>query len=301
MIWYNQFKLEKEKNEYILVIYLNPNYEEFSNESLVNIKNNILKFDQQIKNLVKEKFPDIKVNCAKLILGTLIVATVPFTSPSMVEADSTPTGVTTEAKPYYITKLATTGLITASKLNVRTGPSTSYSIIHVLWYGNNVKVIGESGDWIQIQLSDGRIGWVSRIYIKLSIEPTIKQQQIDKLMNTAYSLIGTPYVWGGKSLIDGGFDCSGFTQYVYNKVGISLSRISKDQATQGTSVTFNNLQPGDLVFYSFEQNGIISHVGIYVGQGRMIHSPKSGDTVKFTDITTSYWQSRFITARRIIQ
>lgn len=184
---------------------------------------------------------------------------------------------------------------------MRQGPSTNYSIIHVLWNGNKVTVIGESVNWIKIQLSDGRIGWVNRAYIKLAAEPTLRQQKVDLLLNTAFNLIGTPYVWGGASLNDGGFDCSGLTQYVFSKVGYSLPRISKDQAAQGTNVLINDLQPGDLIFFSIDQNGIISHVGLFIGDGKMIHSPKAGDTVKFTDITTSYWQSRIITARRIIQ
>ena len=85
-----------------------------------------------------------------------------------------------------------------------------------------------------------------------------------------------------------------FRVYIYS------NRISTDQAKQGVNVSLKDLQPGDLVFYSFTANGSISHVGIYIGDGKMIHSPKTGDTVKITDITTSYWQNFFVTARRII-
>jgi len=303
MSWYNECKLENENHEYSVVIYLNPQATEFSSEFFSNIKKSVLGLDEQIKKLISEKFPDIKISYAKIMLGTVMIATVPFTSATKVEAATAAPAATqqTEAQPYYITKLSTTGIVTASKLNVRQGPSTNYSIIHVLWNGNKVKVIGESGDWIEIQLSDGRIGWVSRAYIKLAAVPTFRQQKIDLLLNSAFNLIGTPYLWGGSSPSDGGLDCSGFTKYVFGKAGYSLSRISKDQASQGTNVLINDLQPGDLIFFSFDQNGVISHVGIFIGDGRMIHSPKTGDAVKITDITTSYWQSRIITARRIIQ
>jgi cell wall-associated NlpC family hydrolase len=121
------------------------------------------------------------------------------------------------------------------------------------------------------------------------------------LLATAKSLIGTPYVWGGDSPQVGGFDCSGFTKYVFSQTGYTINRTSQDQAKNGTYIAKENLQPGDLVFYSFTGDGVISHVGLYIGNGQMIHSPKTGDTVKITDITTSYWQSHYVTARRIIQ
>jgi cell wall-associated NlpC family hydrolase len=133
------------------------------------------------------------------------------------------------------------------------------------------------------------------------LQVDMRQAQIDLVISTARSLLGTPYVWGGESPSEGGFDCSGFTQYVYSRAGYTLNRVSADQATQGTAVSRANLQPGDLVFFSFQQNGTVNHVGIYIGNGQMIHSPKTGDVVKVTNITTSYWESHYITARRIIQ
>ncbi|HPU58116.1 MAG TPA: C40 family peptidase, partial [Candidatus Avimonas sp.] len=75
---------------------------------------------------------------------------------------------------------------------------------------------------------------------------------------------------------------------------------SYDQAKQGVSVSKDNLQPGDLVFFSFNQNNKIDHVGIYTGNGKMIHSPSSGSTVKEVNINVTYWQQRYGTARRII-
>lgn len=293
MSWYNECKLEND----CLVIYLNPNATEFSSEFFSDIKKNVLGLDEQIKNLISEKYPNIKISCAKIIISSVLIASIPFVSFDNVDASD----ASTITQTYYITKLSTTGIVTASKLNVRQGPSTNYNIIHTLWYGNKIKVIGKSGNWIEILLSDGRSGWVSSSYIKLAAEPTIIQQKIDLVLNTAFSLIGTPYVWGGSNLSDGGFDCSGFTQYVFSKAGYSLPRISKDQAALGNIVYKNDIAPGDLIFFSFDQNGIISHVGIYVGDGKMIHSPKTGDTVKLTDITTSYWQSRIVTIRRIIK
>lgn len=204
--------------------------------------------------------------------------------------------------PSQTEKLNTTGTVTADKLNVRSGPSTGYSVIHALWNGNRVKIIGQSGAWYNIRLSDGRTGWVSKNYMKAdsSTQTDTRQQKIDKVISTAKSLIGTPYVWGGESLAEGGFDCSGFTQYAFKQAGYQLNRISADQAKQGSYVSRTSLQPGDLIFHSFSGNGVINHVGIYIGNGQMIHSPKTGDVVKITSINTSYWQTRYVTARRII-
>ena len=133
----------------------------------------------------------------------------------------------------------------------------------------------------------------------MDIESTTRSARVSKVVGTAKSSLGTPYVWGGDSKADGGFDCSGLTQHSFKSVGYTLNRISIDQARQGRYVARENLQPGDLVFYSLARNGRVSHVGIYIGNGKMIHSPKVGDVTKTTDITTDFWRSRFMVARRI--
>jgi cell wall-associated NlpC family hydrolase len=288
MDWYKSYKLMETEEGNTVIIELNPQVSEFSQELLTTVKENILELDEQIQNLIDEKFSDAKVNSVKLMLGSIIVASIPFMAHAKVQA-------ATNAEQ---TAVSGTGVVTATKLNVRTGPSTNYSIMHALWQGNRVKVIGQSGEWYKILLSDGRTGWVNRAYLRLE---SSRQQKVDTVLAATKALLGIPYVWGGESLSEGGFDCSGLTQYVFKKAGYNLNRISEDQAKQGAYVSRVNLQPGDLVFYSFEGTSNINHVGIYIGGGKMIHSPKTGDVVKTTDITTSYWESRFVTARRIIQ
>ena len=294
MDWYRKYDLVENEDGYSVVITLNPDSTEFSSEILSDIKENLLDLDDQIKKLIDEKFKDVKINSVKFMLGTILVASMPFVSHAKVQAAEVPAS-TAMAVQTESAVLDTAGTVTATRLNVRTGPSTTYSIMHVLWQGNVVKVIGESGDFYKIRLSDGRTGFVSKAYLNVDL----RQSKINTVISTAKSLLGTPYVWGGESLAEGGFDCSGFTQYVFGKAGYSLNRISVDQATQGTPVSYGNLQIGDLVFFSLSGNGTISHVGIYIGNGMMIHSPKTGDVVKTTDITTSYWQMRFVTGRRI--
>jgi len=111
------------------------------------------------------------------------------------------------------------------------------------------------------------------------------------VLNYAYSFLGTPYVWGGST--PSGFDCSGFTSYVFKHFGVNLPRVSRSQATVGTKVAYSNLQAGDLVF--FGTSGI-SHVGIYIGGGNMIHSPRPGKTVEISSMR----YHTFITARRVL-
>ncbi len=115
------------------------------------------------------------------------------------------------------------------------------------------------------------------------------------IVNTAKNYLGIRYVWGGSS--PSGFDCSGLVQYVCAKNGISLPRTAREQAKVGVAVSRDNLQPGDLLF--FAKNGTVHHVGIYVGNGQMIHAPQTGDVVKYSSINTSYRVNGFYCARRV--
>ena len=114
----------------------------------------------------------------------------------------------------------------------------------------------------------------------------------NEIINTAKSFLGTPYQWGGTS--PSGFDCSGFTQYVLAQNGKSIPRTSQEQFASGQAVDKSNLQAGDLVFYG---NGEATHVGIYEGNNKIIHSPHTGDVVKESDFST-YWTSAYLGARR---
>ena len=126
-------------------------------------------------------------------------------------------------------------------------------------------------------------------------EETLKRQS---LLNLAYSKQGCPYSWGLAG--PNSFDCSGFAYYTYkNAVGITLPRTSSQQAKVGTTVNKSDLKPGDLVFFNTSGRGI-SHVGIYVGNGNMIHAPSSGKTVRVESINSSYYKSRYVTAKRIL-
>lgn len=111
----------------------------------------------------------------------------------------------------------------------------------------------------------------------------------------AYNFIGRPYVFGAAGPRT--FDCSGLTQYVYAKFGVSLEHYTGSQWNAGKSVKRGYLQAGDLVF--FNTYGSLSHVGIYVGGGDFIHAPSSGKTVTVSSLSESYYASRYAGARRV--
>lgn len=120
---------------------------------------------------------------------------------------------------------------------------------------------------------------------------------VGELIAYAQRFIGVPYLWGGTT--PSGFDCSGYTQYVYRHFGINLPRVSQDQFRVGTAVSRADLKPGDLVFFSTYGPGA-THVGIYLGGDSMIDAESRGVTVTSL-FSNSYWAPRYIGARRVIQ
>ncbi len=129
----------------------------------------------------------------------------------------------------------------------------------------------------------------------------VRQTVSDKaseLVVTAMGFLGTPYRRGGSSL-DTGFDCSGFVKAIYAQtVGLILPRKANQQAATTQKIDRADLQPGDLVFFNTMRHAF-SHVGIYIGEGKFIHSPKPGAEVRVDDMAGSYWKRRFDGARRV--
>lgn len=121
----------------------------------------------------------------------------------------------------------------------------------------------------------------------------------EKIVSLAKTYLKYKYVSGGASPSTG-FDCSGFTVYIYKQFGVSLSRTSAGQATNGTAVEKSNLQLGDLVIFNNDDNTKIGHVGIYVGDNNFIHASNPSDGVKITSLSNSYYQKRYVGARRVI-
>jgi peptidoglycan DL-endopeptidase CwlO len=121
--------------------------------------------------------------------------------------------------------------------------------------------------------------------------PPAPPSQYGGVVGVAMQYLGTPYVWGGAS--PGGFDCSGFVQYVFNQVGVSLPHHAASQFGYGTPISIGDLQAGDLVFFDG-----LNHVGIYIGGGEFVHAPHTGDVVKISSISGWYANS-YVGARRL--
>jgi cell wall-associated NlpC family hydrolase len=120
---------------------------------------------------------------------------------------------------------------------------------------------------------------------------TVQDSRGRRVANIALRYLGIPYRWAGAS--PSGFDCSGFVMFVYGRVGVALPHNSTQLWSRGRRVGLSRLAPGDVVFF----NGL-SHVGIYMGSGRFVHSPHSGDVVKISRLTERWYRSTYDGARR---
>ena len=200
-------------------------------------------------------------------------------------------------------------------LNVRKGPSTKYSILSKLYTNNVIEIVEKSGNWYKVKTSSNIEGWVSSKYIgsynevqvttsevkqeevKVESKENNENSKIDKIVNLAKAQIGKPYRWGAAG--PSSFDCSGFTTYIYkNGAGISLPRTSVSQSKTGTKVSRSNLKTGDLVFFNTSGKGV-SHVGMYIGDSKFIHS-SSSKGIRIDSLNSTYYKSRFISGSRVI-
>lgn len=123
------------------------------------------------------------------------------------------------------------------------------------------------------------------------------------VVQTALEVIGSPYQWGGT--VQNGFDCSGLIQYAYGRHGIRLPRISRDQSLAGSAIVpvLDSLQPGDILAFSAQPGGGVTHVGLYAGEGKFIHSSTTGvrlSLLESDDPDGKYWIPRWVGARRIV-
>jgi len=129
-------------------------------------------------------------------------------------------------------------------------------------------------------------------------EPARISTPYNPVVSVAVELLGSPYRRGGNT--KEGFDCSGFVQYVYEKLGIYLPRTSAAQFEISRKVTAEELKPGDLLFFKTSWFNEISHVGIYIESSRFIHAPSSGRQVCYADLRQEYWSARLVGIGRIL-
>lgn len=131
-----------------------------------------------------------------------------------------------------------------------------------------------------------------------SANQSSKEQAGDLIMN-AMGLIGLSYRYGGNNP-DQGLDCSAFMQYIFKQsMKVTLPRTAQEQYSVGVSIDRSSLQPGDMVFFRTAGPSRISHVGMYIGNDRFIHAPRTGKNIEITSLTSQYWSSKYAGARRV--
>ncbi len=214
--------------------------------------------------------------------------------------------------------------VNTTTINLRKDANTTSEVITTLPVNTAVEVVEESNGWCRVKVS-GKEGYISASLLSDKKQETSrametprkveenKQQETSNVANTvatttnsvnssgtsvvdkAKSYIGSSYVYGGSS--PSGFDCSGFTSYIYKQYGINLNRTASGQYSNGTAVDRSNLQPGDLIM--FGKSGI-NHVGIYIGDGKMVHAANPSRGVTTDTINSGYYNTNYVGARRVI-
>jgi cell wall-associated NlpC family hydrolase len=163
----------------------------------------------------------------------------------------------------------------------------------------NSETTAPADDMQALLVSKGILSKIGGQIVQTS-ESVVQQvsERTTDLISTAVGLMGIPYLRGGNSA-ESGFDCSGFVRYIYKEtIGLVLPRSADQQANTTQKIDRSELKPGDLVFFNTMRR-TFSHVGIYLGEGKFIHSPRSGASVRIEDMRIPYWNVRFDGARRV--
>jgi len=192
-------------------------------------------------------------------------------------------------------------------VNVRSDATTASEILMQLKAGDTVIAIKRIGGWYNVETEDSVRGWVREDLLDLEGSSASKPQNnapaaanatfADRVVETAQKFIGYPYRWGGSS--PNGFDCSGFTQYVFAQHGIYIDRTAAQQAYNGTFVPRDSLQKGDIVSFNTKGTGI-NHVGLYIGSGKFIHSANERLGVTIGTIYSDYYTNSYARSCRVI-
>ena len=220
------------------------------------------------------------------------------------------------------TGLSGAGKVTADVLNIRSAPKSGSTSLGTASHGAVLTVIGIEGSWFAVSYN-GVSGYVASQYVLICSPSTADTSAPEtpeetpaetpdetpadnpaatvsgsEIVSLAQQYLGVPYVYGGSS--PSGFDCSGFTMYIFAQVGVKLPHGATSQLSYGASVSRSELQPGDLVFFQ-DYGAVASHVGIYIGGDQFIHASSSyynGHCVVISSLTETYYNSHYYTARR---
>ena len=197
-----------------------------------------------------------------------------------------------EAAALPVEELPTYVRITTSALNVRSGPGTEYEKVGQLGMGTVAEAVATLDGWYQLES-----GYISAEYAQ-EIDPS-QMGQGQAIADFALQFVGYPYVYGGSS--PSGFDCSGFTSYVYKQFGYSINRTASTQLDNGYAVSMSELQPGDLVmFKKGSTSKRATHVGIYIGNNQFVHASTSSVGVIISSMSEAYYTTGFVGGRRLV-
>jgi len=175
------------------------------------------------------------------------------------------------------------------------------SSLLTLSFNTRLPVVANEDNWLQVHMPDNGTAWLRKqdadVYEQLSDIPAPTGEE---LVQTGKQFLGLPYLWAGISAY--GFDCSGFTSTLYSFHGIALPRDASAQIKEGTPVSWSDMQPGDLMFFAHDNGkGSVHHVSMYIGDGKMMHSPKAGKTVEIISVDTPAYKKEFAGARRYLK
>ena len=229
---------------------------------------------------------------------------------------------TEEEKTVAQETVLKTQYVKSASVNLRAEPNTSSEIVANVTVNTSVDVYEEKDGWSKVKIKSlAKEGYISTALLSDTKQETSRgteatrnktQKSTTPVVNEtttttttseggtsvvakAKQYIGSRYVYGGSS--PSGFDCSGFTSYVYKQFGVSLNRTAAGQYSNGTAVSKSQLQPGDLVM--FGKSGI-NHVGIYIGGGRMVHAANPSRGVTTDTINSGYYANNYVGARRVM-
>lgn len=219
------------------------------------------------------------------------------------------------------------GTVTADKVNLRSGPGTSYRSVAQAMSGERAYVIGFNQQWYKVICKD-QVCYIRSDYLELTEIPyensaspnepiffvdgkstgvtpsgaalngSTLENTRNRIVSEAMKYLGGPYAWGGNTPI--GFDCSGYVQYVLQQCGITIPRTTELQVQVGNYISKASLRPGDLVFLQNTYRTGVSHVGIYIGNNQMIHA-SSSKGVTISNLTSNYYVEHYHSARQLIK
>lgn len=178
-------------------------------------------------------------------------------------------------------------------------PTATFPFMEIS-FNTHLPVVEVKGEWISVTTPNDGVKWVSASTVTVHQKSAgVPVPASEELVTTAKQFLGLPYLWAGLSGF--GFDCSGFTHTLYKSYGITIPRDASAQATAGIPVKKENLQPGDLLFFAYNNgSGRVHHVAMYIGNNQMIHSPKTGRSIEILSLTHSDYIHEYAGARRYL-